>query len=250
MNDRTPEGTLADRPPHLREPRLQRVVLRTAQPGDFADIVLLHRRWQPEIPEWGAPQFLGHCARFPEGQLVAEAEGRIVGFASSLVVQWDDYGPDATWRRITGDGTFSTHDPMGRTLFVARSVAQAGQRHEPIARGLRRALRGLCRIAGLRRIMIPCGLPGYRRLSDVMTPELYAMRVAWRDIVDAELSPHLSRGYRYCGIIHNFLPEDLDSCGHAALLVWPNPAYRLQPPRRRPMKHFEAVGPSSPALAR
>jgi hypothetical protein len=131
---------------------------------------------------------------------------------------------------------------------VAEVVEEAGWCEQAIGSALQRELRELCRRAGMRRIITACALPGYGRLRNVMPPEVYAMRVSWCDNVDAALSPRLSRGYRYCGIIHNFLPEDLDSCGCAALLVWPNPAYRLQPaPRRRPAVRFEPVAPSPPA---
>ena len=84
---------------------------------DCAAIRALQRRSSPGVPPWTLQQLEGQRHAFPEGQLVAEHGGLIVGAMSSLVVQWDDYAVDHTWRSITGEGTFSTHDPHGRTLY-------------------------------------------------------------------------------------------------------------------------------------
>jgi len=62
-----------------------------------------------------------------------------------------------------------------------------------------------------------------------MSPELYAMKVIWGDIADPVLRFQMSQGFQYCGLIHDYLPEDEESCGHAALLVWLNPLHT--PPR-------------------
>ena len=45
---------------------------------------------------------------FPEGQLVAVYRGRVVGYATSLIVLLDDDSPWYSYGEITGDGTFST----------------------------------------------------------------------------------------------------------------------------------------------
>jgi hypothetical protein len=58
-------------------------------------------------------------AAFPEGQYLAEADGQVVGYATSLIVQLDDDAHWYTYEEITGGGTFSTHDPSGDTLYGA-----------------------------------------------------------------------------------------------------------------------------------
>jgi hypothetical protein len=39
----------------------------------------------------------------------------------------------------------------------------------------------------------------------------------------------MSMGFQYCGILRDFVPEDVASGGHAALFAWLNPIYA--PPR-------------------
>jgi hypothetical protein len=65
------------------------------------------------------------------------------------------------------------------------------------------------------------------------------MRVVWGDIPDPVLRFQLSQGFHYCGVIHNYLPEDAPSCGHAALIVWLNP--RHAPPRPAALAHRAAA---------
>jgi hypothetical protein len=51
----------------------------------------------------------------------------------------------------------------------------------------------------------------------------------------------MAQGFQYCGIIRDYLPEDVESCGNAALMVWLNPLYSpAEPPanvaKERPRK--------------
>ena len=98
-----------------------------------------------------------------------------------------------------------------------------------VERALHQARRRLCRRRNLRRIIAAAPLPGYRAVQESMSPELYAMRVIWGDLTEPELRFEMSQGFQYCGIIHGYEPADVESCGHAALIVWLNPLH--SPPR-------------------
>jgi hypothetical protein len=85
--------------------------------------------------------------------------------------------------------------------------------------------RKICKKLNLRRI-IACGrLPGYHAVSQQMSVELYAKKILWGDLIDPVLSFQLREGFRYCGIMSDYLPEDRESCGYASLIVWINPDY-------------------------
>lgn len=225
-----PTATIADVWRKDRNSPEARLDIRQTTTADFAAIRELQRVTYPAIPPWSDEQLASQVAAFPEGQMVAVQEGRVVGASASLVVLWDDYAIDHTWKGITGDGRFSTHDPGGRTLYGAEVVVSAERRGRGIGRALYRARRQLCQKLNLRRIIAAGRLPGYRALKDSMSPELYAMRVVWGDIPDPVLRFQMSEGFHYCGVIHNYLPEDAPSCGHAALIVWLNPRYQAPRP--------------------
>jgi GNAT superfamily N-acetyltransferase len=201
------------------------VRVRNAKVEDYAAIRALQRMSHAGVPGWSLKQFESHRNAFPEGQLVAVADGEVVGAASSLVVQWDDYALDHTWRSVTGDGFFTTHDTAGRTLYGAELVMDLTRRGTGIARALYQAQRKLCRKLNLRRIISAARLSGYHEVAEEMSAELYAQRVIWGDIQDASLRLQMAQGFQYCGIIRDYLPEDRESAGNAALVVWLNPLY-------------------------
>jgi GNAT superfamily N-acetyltransferase len=200
------------------------VRVRAARLEDFAAIRALQRTSTAYAPPWTLKQFESRIHAFNEGQLVAVSDGQVIGAASSLVVRWDDYAVDHTWRSITGDGTFATHDPHGRTLYSAELLADASRRGFGIARALFQAQRRLTRRGNLRRIITTARLAEYGA-HEAMAPELYAMRVIWGDIDDADMRFKMSQGFQYCGILRGYLPADAGSGGHAALLAWLNPLY-------------------------
>jgi GNAT superfamily N-acetyltransferase len=201
------------------------IKVRAAKLEDFAAIRELQRRAPPGGAAWTLKQFESQRSVFPEGQMAAVCDGEVVGASSAFVVQWDDYAVDHTWRAITGDGYFTRHDIEGRTLYSAETFVDVSRRGFGGGRALHQAQRKLCRKLNLRRIISAARMPGYRGVSDTMSPELYAMRVIWGDIADPVLRFYLSQGFHYCGIIRDYMPEDVASCGHAALLVWLNPLY-------------------------
>ena len=208
------------------EPSVQKgLIARLARPDDFAAIRALQEAAVPGLPPASFQQLEHQLAAFPEGQLVVEQNEALIGAASTLIVQWDHYATDQTWRGITGEGYFSTHDPQGRTLYGVDFAVDPRHRGHGVGRELYRAQRKLCQSLNLRRIIAGARLPGYANLQESMPPELYAKRVVWGDIPDPVLRFHLTRGFQYCGVIRDYRPEDQESAGHAALVVWLNPRY-------------------------
>ena len=201
------------------------VRVRETRLEDFAAIRALQRAAAPYMPAWTLKQLEAQRHAFAEGQMVAVCEGQVVGVASSLVLRWDDYGAQPSWRGVTGDGTFTTHNINGRTLYGADLVVDSTRRGFGVGRLLLQARRRLCRRLNLKRIVATARLPGYRAVGDTITPEQYAMRVVWGDIADPSMRFLMAQGFQFCGILHDYLPEDADSCGHAALLAWLNPLY-------------------------
>lgn len=102
---------------------------------------------------------------------------------------------------------------MGQSLYTAR--------------------RRLCRELNLKRIIAAGRLPGYHRHAREMTAHSYAMRVIWGDIGDPVLRFQLRQGFQFCGVLEGYLPDDVESCGYAALIVWLNSEYREDSRRPR-----------------
>jgi hypothetical protein len=149
----------------------------------------------------------------------------VVGAAFNVRLRWDGAPLDHSWRDITGDGFFSTHEAAGETLYAAELFADTTRHGFSASRILHQARRRLCRRLDLRRIVTAARLTGYAEVAHVMSPELYVMSVIWGDIGDAELRFHMAQGFQYCGILHGYRPEDEGSGGHAALMAWLDPLH-------------------------
>lgn len=207
------------------------VRVRPARLEDYAAIRALQRQAHPGLPAWTLKQLDSQRRAFPDGQLVADCGGEVVGAASMLIVKWDEFLLDQTWKKLTGDGSFATHDHTGTTLFGAELVVNLVRRGTGAARSLYLAQRRLCRRLNLRRIIVAARMPGYRAWHDAISPETYAQRVAWGDIEDPNLRFAMALGFQYCGVIRRYLPEDHDSRGNAALFAWLNPLFSpAEPP--------------------
>jgi len=209
---------------------MSNVIVRATKPGDVDALLALQERVYPTIAPWRQDQLALQLEVFPEGQLVAEVDQQIVGCASSLVILWDEWADEHTWHDITAAGTFSTHTPDGFTLYGAEVFVDPALRGQRIGYNLYEGRRQLCRRLNLHRI-IACGrLPGYGAVAHEMSVELYAKKVLWGDLTDPVLSFQLREGFRFCGIMSDYLPDDIDSCGQASLIAWVNPDYDSRRP--------------------
>ena len=201
------------------------VRVREARLEDFAALRALQRQFAPHLPALTLRQLETRRHVFAPGQLVAVSDGQLVGAASSLIVHWADGGAVPSWRGLTGDGSFITHDPSASTLYAAELFVDETRRGSSVARALLQALRRSCRKLNLRRAVTTERLAGYADADPSTTPARHAMRIVWGDIGDAAMGLRMSMGFQFCGVLAGFLPEDRASLGNAALMTWLNPLY-------------------------
>ena len=218
-------------------------IIRHLERRDFEAAADLQRRVYRSIPAFSRQQFESLLTIFPQGQFVAELDGKLVGIAISLVILLDDYSLHHTWAHVTNNGNFDTHNMKGRTLYGAEVCVDLGCRGKGIGHHLYEARRKLSRAMNLKRIIAGGRLPGYHEYATQMAPEEYAKRVIWGDIYDPVLRFQLDEGFDYCGILHGYLPTDPESIGNAALIVWLNRAYDPTQPTRLPPADFLEESP-------
>lgn len=135
-----------------------KVRVRQATAKDVASLVKLNEKSYPTLSKdnivWGESHLISHQRVFPEGQLVAVVDGKIVGAVASLIV---DLGKDPlrlhTWAGITDSGYFNSHAPDGDTLYGADVYVDPDCRRMGIGKALYEARRKLCRKLKLRRIL-------------------------------------------------------------------------------------------------
>jgi GNAT superfamily N-acetyltransferase len=203
-----------------------RLSTRPTRLADVPAIVELCRAVYPESPPWRREQLESHLQVFPEGQLVAvdAATDRVVGMASSLVVLWDDYSIETSWRDFTDAGMFTNHDmSRGHTLYGAEVMVDPAWQGRGVGTLLYGARQDLARRLGLWRIRAGARLREYHRHAAIHTAEEYVARVVRGELRDPTLSFQLRRGFRVLAVIPDYLRHDPESLGYAAVIEWLNP---------------------------
>lgn len=201
------------------------IVVRQMTRSDVGAVIALQRRVYLEDLCWSEDELLRHMEIFPEGQLVAvDGSGRVVASASSLIIDWDDYAESARWSAITGQGTFSTHNPLGKTLYGADMCVDPLARRSGIGTLFYETRKRTVRERGLKRILTGGRIPGYAQLSQELSPQEYVADVVAGKRKDPTLSFQLANGLVVLDVVPEYL-EDRDSRGFATLLEWLNPEY-------------------------
>jgi predicted amidohydrolase/GNAT superfamily N-acetyltransferase len=174
---------------------------------------------------WNENQYKILLNLFPEGQIGVEVDGKIVAAALSLIVDYRKYGDKHTYRQITGNYTFNTHDPKGDVLYGIDVFIHPDFQGMRLGRRLYDARKELCESLNLRAIMAGGRIPGYSKVSDDLSPKEYIEKVKLKELYDPILSFQLSNGFHVRKILTDYLTYDDESKAYATLLEWNNIYY-------------------------
>ncbi len=202
-------------------------LVRQTEVTDLQSMRELCQQVYPTSPAWEVKQLESHLKIFPEGQLVAirKADNELVGMASSLIVNWDDYDVNDPWRYFTDSGYFTNHDPKtGRTLYGAEVMVDPSTRKQGIGRLLYQGRSEITKQLGLLRIRAGARMRGYAAHAHALSPVDYLWNVANFKIFDPTLSFQLKLGFRALAVVPDYLRHDPESMGYAATIEWLNPA--------------------------
>jgi len=160
---------------------------------------------------------------FPEGILVAEHEGVVVGCASFIRIDGYDEEIRPSWEDITDNGWCTTHSPNGRILFgVDLSVAKGAPRMT--ASQLFMAGMELEMSLGVDMGIWGGRMPRYHKYADKMTPDEYLVAKTKRG---RYLDPEIELYSKIPGVeVVCVLPEyfkDWESLNCGVLLRFVNP---------------------------
>lgn len=163
---------------------------------------------------------------FPEGQLCLTVDDKVVASALSIIVDYKRFGDNHTFRKITGDYTFDTHDENGDVLYGIEVFVHPKYRGLRLGRRLYDARKELCEHLNLRSIMAGGRIPHYEKYADKLTPRQYIEKVKMKEIFDPTLSFQLSNDFHVRKVLRKYLPEDSQSKEFATLLEWNNIYYQ------------------------
>ncbi len=207
---------------------IKKVEVRNLSLNDYFGLsdsmVEAYRNWHGSV--WTKNHIEKLLELFPEGQFIVLVNGKVVGCALSIIVNYDDFGDDHTYQQITGNYTFDTHTSSGDVLYGIEVFVHPDYRGLRLARRLYTARKELCERLGLKSIVFGGRIPSYAQYADKVTgPKDYIERVRMKDIYDPVLSFQLSNEFHVRKLLNNYMPDDEESKECATLMEWNNVLY-------------------------
>ncbi|RDC60683.1 Nitrilase [Alteripontixanthobacter maritimus] len=201
-----------------------KLVIRPAEPADALRIARLTGRVYGKGEGYSAAQIRGQINNFPEGQFVAEFEGKLAGYCATQIVPRDIAFADHGWDEITGQGFATRHDSAGDVLYGIEVCVNPDFRRLRIGQRFYRKRQELCQYLELDGIVFGGRMPGYqRRRRKFPDPQNYLAAVLEKKIPDQVINFQINLGFQPQRVLRQYLAEDKESGGNAVLMYWPNP---------------------------
>ncbi len=198
--------------------------IRLAQPRDAEEIATVEAESWPASLAADRTQVAARLAAAPEGQLVAEIDGRIVAVAWSQRVSRRFFAETpAQFDQLPNHGTFTdTHDPNGEIYqLIGVGVSPVG-RGARLGRQLVDAQLELARnLPGVERILGFTRPVGYAARHDVPIEEYVRLKSSSGRWTDPMLAFHLGAGAKLVSIHAQFRPADVEAAGYGILIEYP-----------------------------
>jgi GNAT superfamily N-acetyltransferase len=204
------------------------VVVRIVNLADISDIIELQKKAFPLMAKdgviWSEHHLESHIKIFPEGQLCAEINGKLVASSSSLVTSLTSEYQEHTWKYATDNGMFTNHTLEGDSLYGADIATNPDSRGLGIATMLYDARKDLAVKLNLRRIIAGGRLFNYCEYAEKMSAQMYAEKVVSGEIQDLVLSFQLKNGFKFIKVLPNYM-RDARSLNNASFIEWTNPRH-------------------------
>jgi len=210
---------------------IQSIELRNLKIEDYKELKKSMVESYPEMADsfWQEEQLEILLKKFPEGQLVIVVDGIVVGSALSILVTEDFAFKTKTYKDITGNYTFSTHNAEGEVIYGIDVFINPKYRGLRLGRRLYDVRKELCEQLNLKSIIFAGRIPSYGKYKNEITPKVYIEKVKKKEIYDPVLSFQLSNDFHEVRVLKNYLEGDTESLEYAVLLEWNNIYYEDSP---------------------
>jgi hypothetical protein len=206
---------------------MARIKIRQARYEDIEVYLRLQSKRWSEANAATKDQLEKRFKVYPEGMLVAERSGEIVGMVYAMRISDYDYNRSPSWYEVTNNGYCDNHAPDGPIIFgvdlsTAPGVgAAAGDK----------LLVGIAQIAikhNIKWCMLGGRMPGYHLYKDKMSADEYLVaKGADGKPLDPQVRFYTSvEGLKAVKALPDYF-DDPDSCDYGVLLRWRNPLFGL-----------------------
>ncbi|MDX6745896.1 bifunctional GNAT family N-acetyltransferase/carbon-nitrogen hydrolase family protein [Polaribacter sp. PL03] len=174
---------------------------------------------------WKEDQIKSLIDKFPEGQVVIKINGELAGCALSIILDYDSFDDEHTYKEITGAFTFDTHDKDGDILYGIDVFIKSEYRGLRLGRRLYDYRKELTEKLNLRGIAFGGRIPNYHKFAATLSPKEYIEKVKRKEIHDPVLNFQISNDFHPSKILKGYLEGDENSGEFAVLLEWDNIYY-------------------------
>lgn len=186
----------------------------------------------PEVDAyWRKHQIESLLEKFPEGQIVVKINGELAGCALSIIVNYNDFEGSHTYKEVTGNYTFNSHNANGDVIYGIDVFIKPEFRGLRIGRRLYDYRKELCEELNLRGIIFGGRMPNYHKYAAEFNPKQYIEKVRRKEITDPVLNFQLSNDFYPSRILKGYLIGDQASNEFAVLMQWNNIYY--EKPRKK-----------------
>ncbi len=181
----------------------------------------------PNLPDayWEENDIKALIHKFPEGQVVLKVNGQLAGSALSIIVDYEKYDGYHTYKKVTGNYTFNTHDSKGNLLYGIDIFIKKEYRGLRLGRRLYDYRKELCEQLNLKGIVFGGRIPNYHKYAHEVSPKEYIEKVKRKEIHDPVLNFQISNDFHPSKVLKGYLEGDDASSEYAVLLKWDNIYY-------------------------
>ena len=128
------------------EDNTSKIQIRPLQKDDYIQLAQSFKRVYADGSDvfWTRKQIETLLRLFPEGQIVTVVDNKIVGCALSIIVDYNLVKGDHTYAQVTGNETFSTHNPKGNIMYGIEVFIHPEYRGMRLARRMHEYRKELC----------------------------------------------------------------------------------------------------------
>lgn len=223
---------------------IDKVELRYLQISDYQELreTMEEAYIALEDPYWEKQEIRKLLKLFPEGQMGIAINGKVVGCALSIIVNYDDFGDSHTYYEIINEGTFDTHDAEGDVLYGIDVFISPKYRGLRLGRRLYDYRKELCERLNLKAIIFGGRMPNYHKYADEFSPKEYIQKVKLKEIFDPVLTFQLANDFHVKKVLKDYLEGDAASQEYAVLLQWDNIYYSKPTKKPRVQKTVVRLG--------
>ncbi|MEM9825542.1 MAG: GNAT family N-acetyltransferase [Planctomycetota bacterium] len=232
-----PTQASENQPPEIDITDFEREInIRQLRIEDYDRLIEMQLACFPKMEPWGREQIESQLEMFPEGQIVVEIDGVVVASSSSVRLSYEDHKEWHDWKKSADSGFIRNHQPRGDVLYGIEIMVDPAYRGMRLSRRLYDARKEFCVANNISRMIVGGRLPGYHKYADQMKASQYVDCVVKKSIYDPVLTAQIANGFSLQGLIPNYLPSDVESCGYATYLEWRNLDY--VPASRRALRRI------------